>query len=188
MELADNPFFFVHIPKCAGTAVQKALNFEWCGDRHRTTTEIIDLVGIGVWRSKYSLAVVRNPWDRAVSWYEYHRQTHPQCAEYYPSFREWVLGGMLTHWDCQWDGQRRVWDMRSWTEYKGNVVVKDVVYYELLPICWPHIQRRAGIKAGLDVVNASRRRRDYRSYYDNETKAAVAARCTGDIEHYRYSF
>ena len=82
-------FIFLHIPKCAGTSVNKMLsektnfdykspNYEflygWCPKRkifmqHATVQELfeLDLISANIWNSYYKFTIIRNPWDRIIS-------------------------------------------------------------------------------------------------------------------------
>lgn len=85
-------FAFVHVPKCAGTSMTRALRKtlsvndifvagslkeapaarqlfrERLGlEKHSTASQMMDLLGGDVWRSLFSFAFVREPLDRLFS-------------------------------------------------------------------------------------------------------------------------
>ena len=63
-------FIFIHIPKNAGTSITETFNmddkghhfFNYYKDKYPT-----------IWQSYKKIAILRNPWDRVVSNYEYAR-------------------------------------------------------------------------------------------------------------------
>jgi hypothetical protein len=75
MPIAHNKkTIFVHIPKNAGTSVIKAdgYDFEDLENSHRPATEFRYKFP-ACWDNYYKFAIVRNPWDRLVSNFEYGR-------------------------------------------------------------------------------------------------------------------
>ncbi|MEP2024101.1 MAG: sulfotransferase family 2 domain-containing protein [Reichenbachiella sp.] len=89
MIIHENKMIFLHIPKNAGTSIEKYLRpdfglewdvpnydllYGWCPDRqihlqHATPQEMIDLnlIDRQTWDEYTKFAVIRNPWERAVS-------------------------------------------------------------------------------------------------------------------------
>ena len=92
---------FIHIPKNAGESIEKAMGMygglpaETLWGRvenrfvlqHLTATELQDsgLVTQEIWRQYFKFAVVRNPWSKAVSEYNWYLRYGPSV-----SFNEWL--------------------------------------------------------------------------------------------------
>lgn len=93
----EHKFIFVHIPKCAGTSVRKALksagvrlDFEgpvrpehqvryaidekWL--HHLPAPALKRILPENVWEEFFKFTFVRNPWDRLVSKYHFNKQVH----------------------------------------------------------------------------------------------------------------
>ena len=94
--LIDEKILFIHIPKNAGTSVSiflKNLNFKkpmrifrHPQIHHLYLDELEDKININ---EKISFAIIRNPFDRLVSYYHYSKKKN-RLAEY-SSFKEFVL-------------------------------------------------------------------------------------------------
>ena len=89
----EHKVIFIHVPKCAGSSIFKFFNkdlkvswrtpnynvlYGWCPKRkihlqHATTKQLIEteLITEEQWNSYYKFTIVRNPWDRAYSDYQW---------------------------------------------------------------------------------------------------------------------
>lgn len=98
-----NKSAFFHNPKTGGTSVAAALNLGRQSDAfpaiHMTVDEAKSCFFHETWDEYYTFAFVRNPWDRAVSLYHYHRSvqyaifmrsnsSHVAARDY--SFEDWL--------------------------------------------------------------------------------------------------
>ena len=63
------PLIFVHIPKNAGTSVCDALDIKKDSRGHGTLLDIKEEVGSSKFNKYKKVAIVRNPFDRFISWY-----------------------------------------------------------------------------------------------------------------------
>src|SRR5580658_4759926 len=93
MPVSDNlKFIYIHIPKCAGSSVRRALQqagatmtFEGAASEdqrrsfkiqwlhHFTAASLQPLVSRYAWKTYFKFAFVRNPWDLLVSFYHFHK-------------------------------------------------------------------------------------------------------------------
>lgn len=97
---------FIHVQKCGGCSVEQVVQ-KYCSwvNCNRTISHFHfrDFSDLEISTSDYNFTIVRNPWDRAVSWYFYHCvSTDPNfdsTGSYtkYESFRDWVVDGMKAH-------------------------------------------------------------------------------------------
>jgi hypothetical protein len=88
----ERKIIFIHIPKCAGKAIRKAISLSNPSDGadHGTPAEIVHWE---TWEEYFTFAVVRNPVDRMVSSYRYHTDRMYKGGMYkrYPNIHEMNL-------------------------------------------------------------------------------------------------
>ncbi len=120
------PFIFVHIPKCAGTSMERVLipcvtgfvDFSEMPDAERTrhwlpSTRTLQHSMIGDYGRHFPLAsyfkftFVRNPWDRAISQIGYLLRTQAV-----PEFGRLSLKDAI-HWYCHARTQARMHDLAA---------------------------------------------------------------------------
>jgi len=64
---------FIHIPKNAGSSIQKTLPKNCLVHKHAGVGKIIEDFGKDFFSTRFSFAIVRNPWCRMVSLYHFKR-------------------------------------------------------------------------------------------------------------------
>lgn len=93
MILFDDRLFFVHIPKTAGTTIEESLNkSEHLWGRHMSYGDFID-ANKTIQRNEWTFfTVVRNPWDRIHSTYQFRKRfsdiTFSQFVEHIKNYFE----------------------------------------------------------------------------------------------------
>jgi Sulfotransferase family len=93
---------FISIPRNASKSVLDILALGPNRDVENTTSLVIyeNHQRASVLKRRYDLSdlflfcFIRNPYDRCVSWYEYHRNIEPYCTM---SFESWVRKGLPHH-------------------------------------------------------------------------------------------
>ena len=100
MIIEKHKTIFIHIPKNAGTSVKAFFGNKEFYHKHKTIKEVKD-ENPEIYNSYKKFTIVRNPYDRMVSWYFYLKramgmeQTRGDyrwsSGEYFPSsFLEWI--------------------------------------------------------------------------------------------------
>ncbi|MEB8388015.1 sulfotransferase family 2 domain-containing protein [Rhodobacteraceae bacterium KMM 6894] len=206
-------YIFVHIPKTGGTALAQALEGRAMRDdlligdtpkarrrrarlqgvdtagrlwKHSTLGDIDGLVSRAFVAGAFVVTLVRNPWDRMVSYYHWLRVQgfdHPavhlaRSVDFNGFLAAPLIGASITSnpygsYTRDAAGQERC-DLYIRIEHFAA---------DAAPL-WDHL----GFQLNLPVVNRSERRRDYRSYYGQEQAARVAEMCSEDVTRFGYSF
>lgn len=203
-------YVFVHIPKTGGTAMALALEGRAAredilvGDtpkalarrgrlkrlvvpgrlwKHSTLADIDGLVDLP---ALFVFTLVRNPWDRLVSYYHWLRGQsfdHPAVAR----AKAMDFSAFLNHPGTASSLQA--------TPYASYVTDARGVMRARLFIRLEHFARdvaplaaHLGFTPQLPVANQSDRMRDWRPYYSAADVATVARICAPDIAQFGYSF
>ncbi len=207
-------YLFLHIPKTGGTALAQALEARALKDdilvgdtpkararrqrqrgvktagrlwKHSTLADLDGLVTAADLDGLFVLTLVRNPWDRAVSYYHWLREqsfahpavglakllefpaflAHPQTEA---GFAAWPYGAYVR----DRSGRERC-DLFARLEHLGE----DLAPFEA------HLGFRLGPVAR---VNASARARDWRPFYRDADAERLARLCAEDIARFGYRF
>jgi hypothetical protein len=204
-------FLFVHVPKTAGLSMTAALNpfcdhpenalinrilskfgvdVNWFGPTislkygriHTTARQMKTIFPNEVFEEYYKFAFVRNPWDLMVSYYHYIQSN----TEHHRSRKVQALGGFKQY--LKYEIKRnKINQTHFLTDAKGNLIVDFVGHFESLAEDFDIVRSTLGITANMEHYNGSKHR-DYRSYYDEETKQMVANHWKEDIERFGYTF
>jgi hypothetical protein len=194
---------YVHIPKTAGNSVNRAFGADWAdhADLGRCATQLPP----EDFASYFKFAIVRNPWDRLFSDYNYQKKkSRPRDSKLFlfkPSgerrrFREWAeaaLGDPHRYAPATWGGDvspgiHRWSPQVDWIALNGRIAVDRVLRLERLAEEFPAVCDRLGLPP---VRLRHRNRRfhwHYSWYYDDTTRALVADYYARDIAAFGYEF
>lgn len=207
-------YIFVHIPKTGGTALSLALEARAQADdiligdtpkarrrrgrlrhltpkgrlwKHSTLADIEGVVNAADLPDWFVLTLVRNPWDRVVSYYHWLRMQrfdHPAVALAKerdmtgflaePWMQDSLRGGHYASYVTGADG----------LEHCQLFVRIENLAEELAPF-----ETHLGIELGpINRNNTSDRFKDYRHYFNNVTAELVADLAAEDISRFDYSY
>lgn len=192
---------FIHVPRTGGRSLRAALPWLQCWN-HAPAQEVRSIVRYGrrVWdAAPFRFTIVRNPWDRLVSWYHHATSAAPH------SEREAMAGlsrFMQSHSarDALFTASNRS-TKEMITDSDGGILVDHVYRYEAgletiaLDVCrrsnWNGAEPALAQARAVSLLNqwiGCSDRLDYRCYYDDGTRALVAEAAAWDIETFRYRF
>jgi chondroitin 4-sulfotransferase 11 len=193
---------FVHIQKTGGDAVCSALGVNpHCPEKHHFASGLREAYGHETWQSYFKFAIVRNPWDRLVSWWamiDANREKYAR-GETLNNFQNFILErattfqGFLENCDAEIvDDDGAKWIYRNQLDYlsdaSGRIMVDFVGRYEALQQDFDSVMRRIGVDPPkLPVVNTTVHLH-YTHYYSPALVEKVRERFARDIAAFGYEF
>lgn len=177
---------FVHIPKTAGTSVRKAMDLadmKLLSFDHLTLKEYRTFLHPDFFERMFKFAIVRNPWDRAVSLYYFQRSksfslSNPEqyAASMNMSFRQFL------------DGKGFILQQLPWIRLDDKIGVDYVGRFENLTETMRTVSEESGFPlTELSHINSTFHSPSF-TYYDNHTKGIIAKKCEEDIDEFKYTF
>jgi hypothetical protein len=118
------------------------------------------------WREMKVGVSIRNPWDRAFSWF-YYSNPHKK----FKTFEEWILAGMPTDWrfdpSMEKKYQPRFHYQEDWFEEDGKSKADILIRFEHLQEDWEALLKLLGIgyRPLPHLVKKDRPREDYRKVW-----------------------
>ena len=130
--------------------------------------------------SKYlKFAVIRNPWDRMVSRYFYSKKIDSSFKDL--SFKE------LLNFDLK-NNMHVIDQFKFCTDISNNFCLDLVLKFENLNQDFNNISSKLFEKENMLVHLNKSEHKNYREYYDDETKDKIHKYCKKDIEFFEYEF
>jgi len=180
-------FVFIHINKTGGSSIEKALNLPF---EHKTALEKIEEIGLYRWGKKVSFTVVRNPWDKVVSHYHYRVQTNQTgMGDGHIEFNEWVKRAYGEKDRRYYDQPRMFMPQVDWIcDHNGKVLVNRILRFEKLADDFNALANEMNVVSRLPHVKKSKRKKDMRQYYDEESVLIIGDIFSDDIKMFGYKF
>jgi Sulfotransferase family len=193
--LVPHRCIFVHIPKCAGSAVCKSL-FSELAIGHTDLHRYQIMFPPGEFRDFFKFTFVRNPYDRLVSAFFFLKQGGMNKND-----KEWADENLADYSDFdtfvkKWVNRRNIWSHFHFIPQsyyicleKNRPAMDFIGYFENLPGDFQFISRKLNMNAKLLEANRNTSRiNDYREYYTDETRKIVAEVYADDLRTLGYSF
>lgn len=196
-------FFFVHIPKTAGTSITSAFTSLYddgviSGGKkltgygyHMPILVAEKNLGSSIINNMYKFTFIRNPWDQLFSWYSM-LTTNRNKKVYKDDFKEWLMhkkhsldnhfltGNTLTaqnmnyvDWLVDSKGEINI-DFIGRFESLNEDMLRLTSALDLPQIDLPHLRKNKSV--------------NYRDIYDDELKEYVSIIRKKDIQMFNYTF
>ena len=206
-------YIFVHIPKTGGTAMALALEDRAMADdiligdtpkakrrkkrlkgvetagrlwKHSTLADVEGLITRDEAAELFTFTLVRNPWDRVVSYYHWLREQsfdHPAVG----LAKGLEFHGFLNHPMTQ--AALRAAPYGAYLQDGAGTERADLfIRLEHLDQDLPPLSAHLGFDLTLPRANESARGRDWRPYYSDADAALLSEICSEDIGRFNYSF
>ena len=195
-------YVFIHIPKCAGSSIHRALGVLHAQrslpvgktkyHKHAKPATVREVLG-PAWNKCFKFAFIRNPWELMVSsyhWWLTYAEIFPALHKDVAQIREMgsfsvfsrsEFGGSMLNEHHGRDLTERISDL-------NEIIVDFVGRYENLNEDWSKICRTLQVPA-LPLGRENQVvRQDYRVFYDDESRELVADRFARTIELFGYRF
>jgi hypothetical protein len=205
-------YVFVHIPKTGGTSLATALEGRAMRDdlmmgdtpkarlrrgrlkglpsagrlgKHSGLADIDGLVSSGWIEQAFVFALVRNPWDRLVSYYHWLRGqsfNHPAVRAAQGNEFAQFLADPGTQASIRAHPYGRY--VQTGGKEQCSLFIRLEAFHRDAAPLWDHL----GFELDLPHLNASPRVVDYTQYYTSDTRHLVESLCHEDIGRFGYSF
>ncbi|MEO1107568.1 MAG: sulfotransferase family 2 domain-containing protein [Pseudomonadota bacterium] len=206
-------YVFVHMPKTGGTSLALALEQRAMKDdillgdtpkaikrrrrakslnakgrlwKHSTLADIDGVLSTQAIEDMFVFTLVRNPWDRIVSYYHWLRTQsfdHPDVAR----AQELDFEGFVLHTATLRTFHHN--PARTYVTMSNGIEKCDAfIRLEYFNEDSKHLVDHLGFELALPHLNRSDRDRDYCQYYVAKTREAVARACAEDIQRFGYQF
>jgi chondroitin 4-sulfotransferase 11 len=210
---ATKPYIFIHIPKTAGASIIDTLSkFEYSvikNDRtadsnyHSTIYDLDKNINI---KNFIKFSVVRNPYDRVISWYNFRIKClrHDLKQHQKNNFRKGLVlsenyadlkqeydisknfdNWLLTYYNQKWDN---TWFSLEHNQYDwiGNHMNYIIRFENLESDLKKYIEPFNDLE--LSKVNITLNRKSYRDFYSSKSKTLVTKIYEKDLDIFKYTF
>ncbi|WP_289098621.1 sulfotransferase family 2 domain-containing protein [uncultured Pseudoalteromonas sp.] len=186
---------FIHVPKVAGTSINKALYGRTLG--HYTALEIKTKFPT-LYKDSFVFSFVRNPWSRVVSAYKFAKKGRtesmgvrnpkqyqiPEFETFERFVKEWLVLQDVNKLDYIFQPQ-----VLFLTDRNGDVITDYVEKLENLADGVVEIEKYLGRKIKIGRANATSSTDDYRNYYNNKELIGLVGNIyADDIKKFGYEF
>ncbi len=206
-------YIFVHIPKTGGTSMALALEARAMKDdimlgdtpkarkrrrrladaktrgrlwKHSTLADIDGLLSPEDIAGHLCFTLVRNPWDRVVSYYHWlltQSFDHPAVALAKSHDFTGFVGHPQTDASLRASPAAHYLTDATGTEHAGLYIRLEHLAEDIAPL-----EAHLGFSLALPKTNSSERDADWRRYYTDLTAEKVATACAADIARFGYRF
>lgn len=180
-------FAFIHINKCGGTSIEKALDLPKI---HDTARQRRDKIGAARWEQIPSFTLIRNPYSKVCSHYRYRVKTNQTgLGSDRIGLNEWINRAYGEKDPKYYDKPLMFAPCIDWiTDEAGNIMVDLVIRLEEIDISWYQIEALIGKAADLSTANAtSSKQGDTEDSLDTKSIAIINDHFKKDFDTFGYA-
>lgn len=210
---------FIHIQKAGGSSIQKlfealdpelettiAIDEAKNRPKHCFASDVEEVIGSEQFREYYTFSVVRNPFDRLVSWYwmlklRSFEEENPYVIETPGDKVNFALIDELNRSAKSFDEfvelprdhgkglfERFFFNQLDYVSDDTGVSVNKILRFESLANDFSELASDLGISKQLPHMNKTPRKGDYREYYNDTTRQIIEQRYARDLAYFNYTF
>jgi hypothetical protein len=144
---------FIHINKCGGTSVERALQIPQI---HDTAAQRRRRLGAQRWNDLLTFTVVRHPYGKVRSHYGYRvRTAQTGMGDAHISLDDWVVAAYGDRDPTYYDKPLMFAPCTEWvTDSAGDVIIDRVLRFETLHADWARLMAETGRDLALGHHNA----------------------------------
>lgn len=198
-QIKKNGFWFVDIPRTSSTSIKIQLAQKYgrtyaktdnngLFTDHLMAKRMMEVLGKDEWKKIFTFTVVRNPWDRAVSFYNYLSKNN-MSKKTFPSFKDHLRLIKTRYREDKFAKRRLFHGCHEFISDNNRIIVDKIVRFENRE----EELKEIGNKIGIDNFGSTHENRilgqkSYNDFYDNETRKIIEEVYAKDIEVFGYSF
>ncbi len=203
--IITDDYIFIHIPKTAGTSIERVLNqtqqvktkliTKQRFRGHISTKELQAAIGPAEMLSRFKFVVVRNTWDRILSLYSHITQTgvtssnvsleNKTIKKYFTKmgFNNWVVNELKQLKNPSW--KQNTSQQITWITPSVDYVIR----FEQLNKGFQTVCDKLNIICELEHVTKNKTSHaPYQEVYNNEAREYISVRYSQDIEQFNHKF
>jgi len=202
---------FVHIQRTGGNSIQKIfeqfdpdlvakVNIDANRLKHCFASDIKNAIADDIFQSYLKFSVIRNPYDRMVSWYckIKHQTIDEPLAQDAKMLGDKVMLEVNKHASnfaefLKLPKNHSLFDRFHTNQYdyiaENDIVLVDrILRFENLASDFAILADEIGFAGKLLHANKSKRNSDYKNYYNETTQKAIFQRFKRDFDYFGYGF
>ena len=179
MIIDEHKAIFIHIPKNAGNSIVKCFSWPEVSYFHPQHDTVYDIKKKfpELYQKWKKFAVVRNPYDRMVSWYFFHKENPEHLLEKERvnniSFNEWIKKNKFSHRGHKWLYKPQ----HTWVDDTVNILKFENLNNDI----------NSFLNTKLELPRLTKTNREhYLLYYDKDSLNIVYNKYKEDFKKYNY--
>lgn len=176
-------FVFVHINKCGGTSMERALGQPFIN--HATALEHRSVLGERRWSNRFVFSLVRNPYFRLASMYLY-QSSALGCEVSIGDFTRWLED--IARRNRQGIAGPKISPQLSWlVDQEGNLIVDKWYRLEQIEEKKSELEGQLGFSLNLQRLNSQSNAIGYHELFDAQSTDIIHDTFADDFSIFGYS-